>query len=277
MNDNESDLNDDKKQPSTNDDKAALSTSSINLDENNKQGICEKSNCSINKQPSTTVEEERKDCAEKKEDASEAISSPTSPSNDSTLTTIQQEEEKPTVAQQMPLNEKKLRYIDTMTDKHYATEAEAQQDGANPWYLYDFKVGRCITSYTSLSSPSNDPSGITIQPNEEKPTESKEMPSMTTVTGNATQKEEEKAKKHMYFKEVTTLTDAILDDLKKNYSTNEWPNLFKIDWANHTIVSKSSRDIMGYGEESREMRYRIAMDSKEGKRLMKMVGVGVSY
>ena len=177
----------------------------------------------------------------------------------------------------MALNEKKLRYLDTMTDKQYDTEAEAQQDGANPWYLYDFKVGRCITSYTSSLSPSNDPSGITIQPNEEKPTESKEMPSMTTVTNNATQKEEEKAKKHMYFKEVTTLTDEILDDLKKNYPTNEWTNLFKIDWANHTIVSKTSSDILGYGEESREMRYRIAMDSKEGKKLMKMVGVGVSY
>ena len=262
---------------STNDDKAALSTSSINLDENNEKGICDESNCSINKQPSTTVEEERKDCAEKKEDASEAISSSTSPSNCSTLTTIQQEDLKPTEGKEMPLNGKKLRYLDTDTNKQYDTEAEAQQDGANPWYLYDFKVGRCLTSYTSPLSPSNNPSGITTQPNEEKPTESKKMPSMTIVEDDATQKKEEKAKKHMYFKEVTTLTDAILDDLKKSYPTNEWPNLFKIDWANHTIVSKSSRDIMGYGEESKELRDRIAMDSKEGKRLMKMVAIGVSY
>lgn len=256
------------KQSSTNDNKAALSTSSINLDENNEQGICDESNCSINQQPSTTVKEERKDCAEKKEDASEAISSPSNG-------TIHQEEEKPTVTQQMPLNGKELRYIDTMTDKHYATEAEAQQDGVDPKFLYDTKVGRCLTSYTSSLSPSNDPSGIIVQPNEEKPTESKEMPSMAIVEDDATPKEEEKAKKHMYFKEVTTLSDEILDDLKKNYPTNEWPNLFKIDWANHTIVSKSSRDIMGYGEESKELRDRIVMDSKEGKRLMKMVGIGV--
>ena len=274
MNDNESDLNDNKKQSSTNDNKAALSTSSVHLDENNEQRICDESNCSINQQPSTTVEEERKDCAEKKEDASEAISSTTSHSNDSTLTTIQQEDLKPTEGKEMPLNGKKLRYLDTDTNKQYESEAEAQQDGANPWFLYDTKVGRCITSYTS---PSNYPSGATHQDEQEKPTESNEMPSMAIVEDNATQKEKEKAKKHMYFKEVTTLTDEILDDLKKNYPTNEWPNLFKIDWANHTIVSKSSRDIMGYGEESKELRDRIVMDSKEGKRLMKMVAIGVSY
>ena len=124
-------------------------------------------------QPSTTVEEERKDCAEKKEDASEAISSHTASDNDVTLTTIHQEEEKPTVAQQMPLNEKEMRYIDTMTNKKYATEAEAQQDGVRQNYLYDSKVGRCLTSYTS---PSNDPSGIIAQDVQEKPTESEEMP-----------------------------------------------------------------------------------------------------
>ena len=123
-------------------------------------------------QPSTTVEEERKDCAEKKE----AISSPTTSDNDTTLTTIHQEEEKPTESKEMPSNGKEMRYLDTKTDKQYQTEAEAQQDGANPWYLYDTKVGRCLTSYTSSLSPSNDPSGITIQPNEEKPTESEEMP-----------------------------------------------------------------------------------------------------
>ena len=265
------------KQSSTNDDKAALSTSSINLDENNEQGICDESNCSINQQPSTTVEEERKDCAEKKEDASEAISSPTTSDNDTTLTTIQQEEEKPTESKEMPSNGKEMRYIDTMTDKHYATEAEAQQDGVRPNDLYDTEVGRCLTDYTSSLSLSNDPSGVIVQDEQESASEGKEMPSMAIVEDDATQKEEKKAKKHMFFKEVTTLTDEILDDLKKNYPTNEWPNLFKIDWANHTIVSKSSRDIMGYGEESREMRYRIAMDSKEGKRLMKMVAIGVSY
>ena len=67
----------------------------------------------------------------------------------------------------------------------------------------------------------------------------------------------------------------ILNELKKNYSINEWPNLFKIDMVNKTIQSKSSRDILGYGEESKELRDRISMDSKETKRLMKMVGVGV--
>ena len=158
------------KQSSTNDDKAALSTSSINLDENNKQGICEKSNCSINKQPSTTVEEERKDCAEKKE----AISSPTTSDNDTTLTTIHQEKEKPTESKEMPSNGKELRYIDTMTDKHYSTEAEAQQDGVRPNDLYDTKVGRCLTSYTSSLSPSNDPSGVTVQDEQENASEGKE-------------------------------------------------------------------------------------------------------
>ena len=199
-----------------------------------------------------------------------------SPSNDSTLTVTHQEEEKPTVAQQMPLNEKKLRFLDTKTDKQYATEAEAQKDGVNPWFLYDFKVGRCITEYTN---PSNVDDGIVAHAKEEKPTDSVSELSMAIVTDNATPKEEEKAveeeKKHMYFKEVTTLTDEILNDLKKNYPTSEWPKLFKIDWTNNTIVSKTSRDIMGYGEESKELRDMIAMDSKEGKRLMKMVGVGV--
>ena len=76
----------------------------------------------------------------------------------------------------MPLNEKELRYIDTMTDKYYATEAEAQQDGVRPNDLYDTKVGRCLTSYTSSISPSNDPSGIIAQDVQEKPTESEEMP-----------------------------------------------------------------------------------------------------
>lgn len=232
-----------------------------------------------NKQPSTTVEEERKDCAEKKEDIKEVISSPTANDNGSTLTTTHQEEEKPVDCSEMPLNEKKLRYLDTMTNKQYATEAEAQKDGANPWFLYDWKAGRCITEYTSPTSPSNNPNGITTHQEEEKPTVAQQMPSMAIVTDNATPKEEEKAveeeKKHMYFKEVTTLSDDILNDLKKNYPTSEWPKLFKIDWANHTIVSKTSRDILGYGEASKEVRYRIAMDSKETKRLMKMVGVGV--
>ena len=127
-------------------------------------------------QPSTTVEEERKDCAEKKEDTNEVISSPTASDNDTTLTTIHQEEEKPTVAQQMPLNGKELRYVDTMTDKKYSTEAEAQQDGVRPNDLYDTKVGRCLTDYTSSLSPSNDPSGIIVQDVQEKPTESEEMP-----------------------------------------------------------------------------------------------------
>ena len=228
-------------------------------------------------QPSTTVEEERKDCAEKKEDTNEVISSPTASDNDTTLTTIHQEEEKPTVAQQMPLNEKEMRYIDTMTDKYYSTEAEAQQDGVDPKFLYDFKVGRCLTSYTSSLSPSNDPSGIIAQDVQEKPTESEEMPSTAIVENDVTQKKEEKAveKKHMYFKEVTTLTDEILNELKKNYSASECLKLFKIDLVNHTIVSKTSRDILGYGEESKELRDRISMDSKETKRLMKMVGVGV--
>ena len=124
-----------------------------------------------NQQPSTTVEEERKDCAEKKED----VSSPTASDNGTTLTTIHQEEEKPTVAQQMPVG-KKLRYIDTMTDKHYATEAEAQQDCVDPKFLYDSKVGRCLTSYTSSLSPSNDPSGVTVQDKQENASEGKEMP-----------------------------------------------------------------------------------------------------
>jgi len=84
------------------------------------------------------------------------------PSNGSTLTPTHQEEEKPTEAQQTPLNEKKLRYLDTATNKQYATEAEAQKDGVNPWFLYDFKVGRCITSYTSHSSHSNTSTLTTI-------------------------------------------------------------------------------------------------------------------
>lgn len=78
-----------------------------------------------------------------------------------------------------------------MTDKHYATEAEAQQDGVRPNDLYDTKVGRCLTDYTSSLSPSNDPSGITTHPSEEKPTESVSEPSMAIVTDDANQEKEE--------------------------------------------------------------------------------------
>lgn len=39
---------------------------------------------------------------------------------------------------------------------------------------HDFKIGRCITSYTSLLSPSNDPSGITVQDEQESASEGKE-------------------------------------------------------------------------------------------------------
>ena len=250
---------------------------------------------SINQQPSTTVEEERKDCAEKKEDALKTISNPTASDNDSTLTTTKEEEEKPTDSSEMPSTTiatdnitpkeeekateskeiQKLRYLDTDKNKQYATEEEAQKDGANPWYLYDTKVGRCITEYTSPSSPSNVDDGIVAHAKEEKSVDCSEMPSTAIVEDDANPKKEEKAKKHMYFKEVTTLTDEILNELKKNYSTSECLKLFKIDLVNHTIVSKTSRDILGYGEESREVRYRIAMDSKEGKRLMKMVAIGV--
>lgn len=129
----------------------------------------------------------------------------------------------------------------------------------------------------SDSKPSNPSSGTTTHQEEEKPLESTETASNQIVEEDATPKKEEKAleKKHMYFKEVTTLTDDILDELKKNYSTSEILKLFKIDLVNHTIVSKTSRDIFGYGEESKELRDMIAMDSKEGKRLMKMVAIGV--
>lgn len=90
------------------------------------------------------------------------------PSNDSTLTTTHQEEEKPIEAQQTPLNEKKLRYLDTATNKQYATEEEAQKDGVNPWFLYDWKVGRCITKYTSPSSHSNASTLTHLSINDEK-------------------------------------------------------------------------------------------------------------
>ena len=83
-------------------------------------------------------------------------------------------EEKPTESKEMPSNGKELRYIDTMTDKHYATEAEAQQDGVRPNDLYDTKVGRCLTSYTSSLSPSNDPSGVIVQDKQESVSEGKE-------------------------------------------------------------------------------------------------------
>ena len=99
------------------------------------------------------------------------------PSNDTSLTTTHQDDSKPTEGKEMPLNEKKLRYLDTSTDKQYATEAEAQKDGVNPWFLYDWKVGRCIAEYTSPTSPSNEGSGIVANQNDLKPAESQQMPS----------------------------------------------------------------------------------------------------
>ena len=99
------------------------------------------------------------------------------PSNGLSLPTTNQEEEKPTEAQQMPLNEKKLRYIDRKTQKQYATEAEAQSDGADPMFLYDTKVRRCIISYSSHTSPSNEGSGIVANQDDLKPVESQKMPS----------------------------------------------------------------------------------------------------
>ena len=113
------------------------------------------------------------------------------PSNDSTPTTTKEEEEKLTEAKENVSEAKKLRYLDTKTDKQYATEAEAQKDGVNPWFLYDWKVGRCITEYTSSTSPSNASTITTTNQDELKPTESDSEPSMTIVEDNATTKKEE--------------------------------------------------------------------------------------
>lgn len=172
---------------------------------NNYKGktILSHSIASINQQPST-VEEERKDCAEKKEDALKAISSPTANDNDSTLTSTKEEDLKPTEGKEMPLNEKKLRYLDTMTDKPYATKEEAQKDGVKPRFLYDFKIGGCLWSYEDEDDAStvqektptieeNPSSGITTQPNEEKPTVLQQMPFTAIVEDDANQEKEEKA------------------------------------------------------------------------------------
>jgi len=269
---------------------AKQNNTSTNQDSSTTSSIQEKSNSKpSNPSSGTTTHQEDLKPTESKEIASKAIVEDDAHAKE--------DEEKPTEGKEMPLNEKKLRYLDTMTNKQYATKQEAQKDGVNPRFLYDFKIGGCLWSYedededdasiddtstvqektsTIEENPSN---GITTQPNEEKPTVAQQIPSMTIVTDNVTSKKEEKAveeeKKHMYFFKLTTLTDEILNELKKNYSTSECLKLFKIDLVNHTIVSKTSRDILGYGEESRELKYRIAMDSKEGKRLMKMVAIGV--
>ena len=91
--------------------------------------------------------------------------------------TIPQDEEKPTEAQKMPSNGKELRYLDRKTGKQYATEAEAQNDGASPMFLYDTKSGRCVFSYTSSTITSNEQSGIVAHKEDLKPVEAKKMPS----------------------------------------------------------------------------------------------------
>lgn len=83
--------------------------------------------------------------------------------------TIPKDEEKPTEAQQMPSNGKELRYLDRKTGKQYATEAEAQKNGADPMFLYDTKSGRCVFSYTSPVSHSNEQSGMVAHQEDLKP------------------------------------------------------------------------------------------------------------
>ena len=161
------------------------------------------------------------------EDTTEAISSPTANDNDSTLPTTHQEEERPTETQQMPLNEKKLRYLDTMTDKPYTTKEEAQKDGVKPRFLYDFKVGRCLWSYEDEDDTStvqektptieeNPSSGITTQPNEEKPTESVSEPSMEIVEDDAIQKKDE-----YYEDEASNDGSSIVNQEKEENALNE--------------------------------------------------------
>ena len=93
--------------------------------------------------------------------------------------TTPKDEEKPTEGKEMPSNGKELRYLDRKTGKQYATEEEAQNDGANPMFLYDTKSGRCVFSYTSHSKPSNEKSGIVAHQDDLKPVEAKKMPSMS--------------------------------------------------------------------------------------------------
>lgn len=57
------------------------------------------------------------------------------PSNEQSGIVAHPSEEKPTEAKQMPSNGKELRYLDRKTGKQYDTEAEAQNDGANPMFL----------------------------------------------------------------------------------------------------------------------------------------------
>ena len=103
-------------------------------------------------------------------------------------TTIPKDEEKPTEAQQMPSNGKELRYLDRKTGKQYATEAEAQNDGANPMFLYDTKSGRCVFSYTSSISHSNEQSGIVAHQEDLKLVEAKKMPSTSISDSYASAK-----------------------------------------------------------------------------------------
>ena len=104
--------------------------------------------------------------------------------------TIPQDEEKPTEAQQMPSNGKELRYLDRKTGKQYATEAEAQNDGANPMFLYDTKSGRCVLSYTSPVSHSNDQSGIVANQDDLKLVEAKKIASTSISDSYASAQKE---------------------------------------------------------------------------------------
>ena len=106
-------------------------------------------------------------------------------SNEQSGIVAHQDDLKPTEGKEMPSNGKELRYLDRKTGKQYATEAEAQNDGANPMFLYDTKIGRCVFSYTSPVSHSNGQGGIVAHQNEEKPTEGKEMASTAISEGYA--------------------------------------------------------------------------------------------
>ena len=158
------------------------------FDESFIQGLKSKID-KYNEEKALKVEDSSKDEEDeafREDTASIQDKSSTTNEKPSSGTTIPKDEEKLTEAQQMPSNGKELRYLDRNTGKQYATEAEAQNDGANPMFLYDTKVGRCVFSYTSPVSHSNEQSGIVAHQDDLKPTEGKEMASTAISEDNAT-------------------------------------------------------------------------------------------
>ena len=83
-----------------------------------------------------------------------------------------------------------MRYLDRKTGKQYATEEEAQNDGANPMFLYDTKSGRCVLSYTSSTITSNERSGIVAHQEDLKLVEAKKIASTSISDSYASAQKE---------------------------------------------------------------------------------------